>query len=110
MLFAEVHGAAAGAQQHTDFALLFHAHGRQRIRIKACGLQRFARRGNGHGHGAGDVLAFVRVHPGEFVEIFQFAGNVHRQFLGIEAGDVGHTAFARQKRAAKLSVPQTVRT
>jgi len=61
-------------------------------------------------HGARDVLAFVRVHPGELVEVFEFAGNVYRQPIRIEAGNAAHAAFAGQQRAAELGIPQTVRT
>src|SRR5262249_55622136 len=57
-----------------------------------------------------DVFAFMRLHPVKFIEIFNFAGNFHRQVAGVEARNSGDTALAAQYRAAERVVAVPIRT
>jgi hypothetical protein len=47
------------------------------------------------------VFAFPRIHPGEFVELGDFSGNVDWKGRGIESRDAFHARLAGQKGEAK---------
>src|SRR6185437_1093342 len=61
-------------------------------------------------HHAGDVLALVWLNPGQFVEIADFARDLHRLLAGIEAADAGYAALARQHCPAEGFPANPVRT
>ena len=105
LLFGEFLRAAARAQHHADFALLLQ---RQLRGIHAGIAQRFGRRRQRQRHYARNMLALVRVHPGQLVEVLNFAGNLHGQLAGIEAADALHAADAVKHGAAERLVANTV--
>src|SRR5438270_13492320 len=56
------------------------------------------------------MFALVGINPGKFVEVLQFARNLHRNVFGIEARDPPYPALAIQKGAAKRGVAVAIRT
>jgi hypothetical protein len=54
------------------------------------------------------VFALARVHPGQFVKLRNFAGDVYRQGRRIEAGDTLHTRFSGEKSETKSFFAYTV--
>ena len=57
--------------------------------------------GNRQGHDARNMLALAGIHPGQFVELRNFARDMHRQVGRIEAGNALHARLARQNGAAE---------
>ena len=91
--------AAARAQNHADLALFFHRHGGG---IEAGILDRFGRGGDSQRHYAGDVFAFARVHPGKFVKLRNFAGDVPAARTDRSGRCVSLPTCRRERRGRKL--------
>ena len=107
LFFGKFLRAAAGAEDHADFALLLHRTWR---RGSSAGvLNGFGRGGNRQRHDARDMFALARVDPGQFVEFRNFAGNVHRQVGRIETRNAFDAGFARKNGAAKSFFAHAIR-
>ena len=59
------------------------------------------RGGDRQRYDAGNVLALARIHPGEFVKLWNFAGDVYRQGGRIEARNALHTRLSCEKGQAE---------
>jgi hypothetical protein len=81
LLLGKFLGAAPRAEYDADLALLLERHGG---RVESGVVECFAGSRDGQGHDSGDVPSLFRIHPGEFVEFCNFAGNVYRQVRRIE--------------------------
>ena len=73
-------------------------------------LNRFVCCGNRKRHYARNVLALARIHPGEFIKLRNFAGNVNRQGRRIEAGNAFDSRFTRKNGPAKRFFADAVGT
>ena len=76
LLFGKFLGAAPGPENHANLTLLLHRHGGG---IESRVLDGFRGRGHGQRHHAGNVFAFARVHPGQFVKLGNLARDLYRQ-------------------------------
>ena len=106
LFFGEFLGAAAGAEDHADFAFFVHRHGR---RVEAGVPDGFAGGGYCQGYDAGHVLALTRIDPGEFVKFGNLAGNVHREVGGIKPRNALHAGLSRKNGAAEGFFADAVR-
>ena len=80
--------AAPGAQDYANLPFLVQRHGYGiETRISDC----FCRGSKRQWHGAGNVLAFTRIHPGQFVKLRNLAGYVYRERRGVKARDAFHS-------------------
>src|SRR5579872_283102 len=107
LLFGELLGSAAAAEDHADLALFVHGHC---FGIEAGVANGFVRSGDGQGNDAGNVLALTRIDPGEFIEFGDFSGNVNWKSGSIEAGDPLDARLAGENGPAEGFFTDAVRT
>src|SRR5207302_3105538 len=71
--------AAPGTEDHANLPFLVQRHG---CGIEASILDCFCRSSKHQRHDARNVLAFTRIHPGQFVKLRNLAGNVYWERRG----------------------------
>jgi hypothetical protein len=97
--------ASTRAENHADLALLREPH---RGVVEPRIFERLGRGGDGQRHYAGNVLAFARIDPGEFLEIANLARDFHRQAAGVEATDPLDARFSCENRLGKGRVANAI--
>src|SRR6185437_9003554 len=105
LLFAELLRSASAAEHYAEVAFLIHAHG---FGLEPGVFDRFIRGGNCQRHRARDVLTFACIDPSEFIEVGNFAGDLHRQIAYIKARDALHSALTCENRAAECIFADSV--
>src|SRR6266550_9287557 len=90
--------ASAGTDDHAEPPQIVE---RKFGRIKARTGERFTGSRDREWKDARDVPAVFLVHPGEFVETGDFAGNLNVKFAGIKARDPPQAAAAFENRFRK---------
>ena len=106
LFFGKFLRSAARPQNHAEAAFLFQGKG---SRVNSRGRQRLGRRRQGQRQHARNMLAFPLFHPGQFVEVRNFARDLHLNFRRIETRNAPNPALPLQDSRGERSIPHAIR-